>query len=434
MSALLSVALAAIGIWPQFGTDPLEASFPLEASGDIHFQVDAVVFQDGGLPSVELELALPQDAFESPADSLDLAIRVEMLGGDGNSRAAYVTTLDLPPDTTLVTEGAFPVPNRWIRLYPKWVPGTVGLRVRVDDETALKRGLFDKLRGVHRHGEAAGRLVVPGGVIDSLRVSGILFAWGQAPEERRQDGPGLRAVRSRLQPNPYRFYGLYQPVLSTYWERYPDPTPAGLAPGAPLRAEYRIVHLPDESLALKIADEMQLDATPRWELKRFDISDLPSGAYRLEIALRDTSGTVTLGRSSGRFQVLWEKQRWLVDEFDLESIARVLLTSAAYDSFAGLERGGQEAYLREFWNRHDPTPPGQPNALEQEFYARVAAANANFTRYRPGMTSDRGRVFIRYGPPDEITANLNPQDEELLRFILPQVIDDDDPSMSLEQR
>jgi GWxTD domain-containing protein len=110
----------------------------------------------------------------------------------------------------------------------------------------------------------------------------------------------------------------------------------------------------------------------------------------------------------------------------------VLFASAAYDSFVTLGRGEQEAYLRDFWNRHDPTPQGQQNAVEQKFYQRVAIANQQFGGYRRGMETDRGRVFIRYGPPDEVTLNLNPQDEELLGYVLPQEIED--PGLSLDEK
>jgi GWxTD domain-containing protein len=420
-----------IGIWPRFGSDPLQASFPIEARGDLHFQVDAVLFQEAGAPAIEVEIALPRESFESSGDSIDVMVRVEMLDWEGESRAAYVTSMQLAPDTTAVDVGAFPVPSQWIRLYPKWVPGTVGLRVRIEDESTLKRGLLDKLRGVHRYGEAAARLVVPGGDPESLPVSGLLFAWGQAPEGR-QEGPGLRSVRSRLRPNPYRFYGLYQPVLSVYWERYGTPASLELPQGAPLEVAYRILHLPEEALVLQSTERTQLDSVPRWELERFDISALPSGAYRLAIEVTDPQSGARIGETAGRFQVLWEERRWLVDEFDLRAVARVLLASAAYDSFVTLGRGEQEAFLRDFWNRQAPTPSGQANPVEQKFYERLAEANRRFTGYRLGMETDRGRVFIRYGPPDEVTLNLNPQDEELLLYVLPQEIDD--PGITLEEK
>lgn len=431
MHALLSLSLALIGIWPRFGDDPLEASFPIEAKGDLHFQADAVLFQEADRPAIDVAIAMPRDAFEGPADSMHLAVRVEMLDRNGDSRAAYVTSLALPPDTSGVQAGEFPVPAQWIRLHPAWVDGTAGLRIRIEDETALKRGLLDKIRGVHRQGEVAARLVVPGGDAERATVSGLLFAWGQAPKARTE-GSGLRAVRSRLQPNPYRFYGLYQPILTAYWEWYGSRLPSELERGTPLWLAYRIYRLPEESLVLEVRKPSMRDTTARWELERFDVSELRSGAYRLEAAVEDSSGQTAFGRAEGRFQILWEKNRWTIDSFDLNAVARVLLASADYDSFVTLGRGEQEAFLRDFWNRHDPTPPGQQNLIEQKFYERVAIANRQFGGYRPGMETDRGRVFIRYGPPDEVIFNLNPQDEDLLGNVLPQEIDD--PGLSLDEK
>jgi GWxTD domain-containing protein len=66
--------------------------------------------------------------------------------------------------------------------------------------------------------------------------------------------------------------------------------------------------------------------------------------------------------------------------------------------------------FKEFWKRRDPTPDTQENELFQEFYDRVKYANrfysvGNFT----GWQSDRGRVYIIYGPPNEIDQRTSGQ-------------------------
>ncbi|MFQ6114066.1 MAG: GWxTD domain-containing protein [bacterium] len=59
--------------------------------------------------------------------------------------------------------------------------------------------------------------------------------------------------------------------------------------------------------------------------------------------------------------------------------------------------------FEEFWERRDPIPETQENELYQEFYGRVEHVNrcysvGNFS----GWQTDRGRIYIIYGPPDEI--------------------------------
>lgn len=80
--------------------------------------------------------------------------------------------------------------------------------------------------------------------------------------------------------------------------------------------------------------------------------------------------------------------------------------------YPALSVGGKRDYLRRFWVRRDPTPGTFPNELADEFYLRVAAANRLFREGGaaaiPGWRTDRGRVYITVGPPDETLGRLQP--------------------------
>lgn len=60
-----------------------------------------------------------------------------------------------------------------------------------------------------------------------------------------------------------------------------------------------------------------------------------------------------------------------------------------------------EAWQR-FWSRRDPTPDTPVNENLIEFYRRLRYANRNFSGIGPGWRSDMGRIYIRYGPPDQV--------------------------------
>jgi len=63
----------------------------------------------------------------------------------------------------------------------------------------------------------------------------------------------------------------------------------------------------------------------------------------------------------------------------------------------------RERFIEEFWLRRDPTPDTDENEYRKEHYERIAFANQDFTADGvPGWRTDRGRIFIRYGKPDEI--------------------------------
>ena len=61
----------------------------------------------------------------------------------------------------------------------------------------------------------------------------------------------------------------------------------------------------------------------------------------------------------------------------------------------------REQFIEQFWLRRDPTPDTQENEFKEEHYRRIAYANERFASGIPGWKTDRGRIYIAFGPPDE---------------------------------
>ncbi len=64
-----------------------------------------------------------------------------------------------------------------------------------------------------------------------------------------------------------------------------------------------------------------------------------------------------------------------------------------------------ESFIEQFWIRRDPDPRSYDNPFKEEHYRRIAYANERFTSGIPGWRTDRGRVYIMYGPPDELESH-----------------------------
>ncbi|HUA58671.1 MAG TPA: GWxTD domain-containing protein [Verrucomicrobiae bacterium] len=62
----------------------------------------------------------------------------------------------------------------------------------------------------------------------------------------------------------------------------------------------------------------------------------------------------------------------------------------------------REQFIEQFWLRRDPTPDTVENEYKEEHYRRIAYANEHFASGIPGWKTDRGQIYIKYGPPDEI--------------------------------
>jgi GWxTD domain-containing protein len=68
--------------------------------------------------------------------------------------------------------------------------------------------------------------------------------------------------------------------------------------------------------------------------------------------------------------------------------------------------------IEQFWEKHDPSPGTQRNEAREEFYQRVITADEKYTIHArlKGWKSDRGRIYIKYGLPDEIVSEAYPSD------------------------
>ena len=65
----------------------------------------------------------------------------------------------------------------------------------------------------------------------------------------------------------------------------------------------------------------------------------------------------------------------------------------------------REQFVEQFWLRRDPTPDTVENEFKEEHYRRIAYANEHFASGIPGWKADRGRIYITFGPPDEIDSH-----------------------------
>jgi GWxTD domain-containing protein len=80
-----------------------------------------------------------------------------------------------------------------------------------------------------------------------------------------------------------------------------------------------------------------------------------------------------------------------------------IIASEEQQAFERLQTDDErEQFIEQFWLRRDPTPGTVANEFKEEHYRRIAYANEHFAAGIPGWKTDRGRIYIKYGPPDEI--------------------------------
>jgi GWxTD domain-containing protein len=86
----------------------------------------------------------------------------------------------------------------------------------------------------------------------------------------------------------------------------------------------------------------------------------------------------------------------------LEKDVTYIITDEERKAFKKLATDDErEKFIEEFWRRRDPDPDTDENEFKEEYYERIAYANEHFASGIPGWKSDRGRIWIMYGKPDE---------------------------------
>jgi GWxTD domain-containing protein len=93
-------------------------------------------------------------------------------------------------------------------------------------------------------------------------------------------------------------------------------------------------------------------------------------------------------------------QRWVKED------AAYIITDRERDAFNDLKTDPErEMFIYQFWERRNPTPGAATNPFKEEHYRRIAFANDHFPGTVPGWKTDRGRIYIKYGPPNEIESH-----------------------------
>lgn len=93
-------------------------------------------------------------------------------------------------------------------------------------------------------------------------------------------------------------------------------------------------------------------------------------------------------------------KKWLAED------VAYIITPEEREAFKHLNTDEErEQFIEQFWLRRDPTPDTVENEYREEHYRRIAYTNERFSSGIPGWKTDRGRMYIMWGPPDEIESH-----------------------------
>jgi len=84
------------------------------------------------------------------------------------------------------------------------------------------------------------------------------------------------------------------------------------------------------------------------------------------------------------------------------SQVRYIITPEERRAFGRLSDSERPQFIEEFWKRRDPDPDTPENEVRDEYLKRLSEAGKLFHgEGREGWLTDRGRIYVLYGPPNE---------------------------------
>jgi GWxTD domain-containing protein len=249
------------------------------------------------------------------------------------------------------------------------------------------------------------------------RLSDLLVssAMRRATEADAVAGPGeLQLGAYFVSANPRPVVMPRQPHLHYYVELYPGTD-------ATVSMTVRVLDSEGRTLTETAAQELSVPAAGGVAARMLDLTGLPEGGYRLELAAQFPDGEVV---RSARFAMAgFETEAQIAElttaqdlrdpfaamvESQLDSLYAPLVYVMESDErgiYEGLSVDGKRNYMRQFWEKRDPTPGTPANEYYAAYYQSFDEANRRFRLSGAGRVdgwrTDRGRIFLKRGEPEE---------------------------------
>jgi GWxTD domain-containing protein len=390
------------------------ADVPGSSRGDMVFYVDIVTFYGGEgenreevycvVPNDQVEFILPDSAatpegtYESGGNYRGkLRLSTRILDGDGHVVAETENTVDVEAASHEVAQDRSVVQVLQSEL--RVPPGTYTAEVTLEDLNRFQKTLLSQFLKRHVKGEVSVEIESREFEQNKLSISDIEFA----RRLRRTSEGQFQKSGFEVIPNAQRRYGLLLTELPIFFEIYDFRE--GVDDDS-LLAEYTIVNKTGAEI-FKMENEIAVAGRTSGSTALFDILSLTAGSYLLSLTVSDRDGNA-LARSERRFDVVWSPLSWGRYESEMIGDMEFILTEDEMEAFKRMSVGEREQFMREFWLDIDPTPGTAQNEALEEHYRRVRYADQNFgTSTQRGALSDRGRLYIKYGPPDDIQSQYS---------------------------
>ncbi len=194
------------------------------------------------------------------------------------------------------------------------------------------------------------------------------------------------------------FGGEVDSVLRLLYELY-----SGTTPEQPVVVQ-TVIRQRSRGIVFRDTAQVNIGLEPIRKMLSIDVSAFPPGDYEVEMTLHGRR-MKELDRKDESFSIMWTEEGLL--KLDWKSAVSQLSYIGTPGENSKLKKAKtieeRQAAFAEFWNQRDPSIGTPENETKRAFYYRVNVADRQFSSMRrEGWKSDRGRIYIIHGEPDQI--------------------------------
>jgi GWxTD domain-containing protein len=396
MNRLITTSyVACLAIAIVFGGGKAYAQFTAPSDfrdeGNRYLQVDWAAFQadDSGLIRLELYYQIFNRGLEFTEADGKLTAQYELLVTIDDDADTRVETISR--DRRIVLESADRAKSRYdfrtSQVNVNLPAGKYEIQCSLQDKTSgkvIRRELRPKLESLSG---------------DSPRLSGVEFV--QAFSMKQDDSAGLFDKGGAVViPSVSRVYGgESNQRLVYYLEIYPGESKDSTNVVVETRIRQGI-----KGMLYRDTLHVTLSSGLSRQLREVSIDGFTPGAYEMEVYL--------LGRRNKKlderrepFEILWTEEGTLKNDWETTvSQLSLIARKGELDNWKNIASYEErQRVFVQFWVDRDPTAGTPTNEAMIEFYHRIAVANHSFANvYSDGWRTDRGRIYVKYGQPDQV--------------------------------
>lgn len=363
---------------------------PAVSNGEIKFYVDVSIFKENEQEDrIEFSIMLYSDQLVKKNNMIEYKAVLKIYNEDMNLKRNWITESDVSENENSVFNSLI-INDSWTEIVKK---GSYNYELLLVDVNSSKEGICNSSIQIENNSDK------------DISASSIKFFNGRESKNNKLELTG----------NAARQFGILNPLLYLYYEIYNNSQSI---------QECEIIYNIKNSFGQIVKSFPSKNQSIKNEKtiigNALNVASIPEGVYGLETLLLSVVNQKELLKFSREFEVI-QFNKNNNSQFEnneiIESITNIfpyIASKTELVNYNSLNKNSRVKYIIEYLKKSDTDNDPNKNEYLVDLYNKYLYANENFSWGGfEGWKSDRGRVLITYGIPDEILNffyedNINP--------------------------